>query len=219
MDCSATSLMTSRHRVIALSDAVLACVVGCVAAYNSPYLKLDASVVLTGAAFAAPVFWRGRWSWRFLMTTAVTAYFLRCALFYVVGTDAVRIAAFCDAAVGVVAVAVARGMRLSIGGITRENEPTTTSEQPSRQPGPPAGGRSGQEDVQAEADVATTTREGEEETWSPPQFTLKAVAVFTLACAGLLAVGVTGGFRVAYAVLMAGLLWFLIERCVRLIRR
>ena len=208
----------SLNRSMMVLDGILACLVASVAAWHSPYLQFDGSVVLAGTAFAAPVFWRGHWSWRFLMATAVTAYFFRCVAIYMLGTDAVRTIALRDIGMGVLAVVGAYYVRLLIRKYTGESG-STASQQSIQERGEPGPGRSDDEVIGEEADGTATTREGEEEVWSPPQFTLKAVFVLTLACSGLLAVGVTGGPRVAYVVLLMGLFWFLIERCVRLVRR
>lgn len=210
--------MTSRHRVITVGDAVLACLVGCIAACDTPYLELDAGVVLTGAAFAAPFFWRGHWSWRFVMATVVTAYFFRCVVLYLAGSDAVRIIAFRDTSMGLLAVVGAYLVRLLIRKCTGEDG-STAAQQLIPERDASGGGRSGGEVIWKEADGAATRREGEEGVWSPPQFTLKAMFVFTLASAGLLAVGVTGGPDVACGVLMLGMLGLLIGGCIRLIRR
>ncbi len=106
--------MTRRRRAILIWEALLACFVACIAAWHSPYLPLDAGVVLLGAAFAAPVFSRGRWSCAFVMRSAVAAYFFRCVAIWLLGSDAVRLLAFGDAAIGLLATAIAHLGRCAI---------------------------------------------------------------------------------------------------------
>jgi hypothetical protein len=193
--------MTRRRRAIANWEALLACLVACFAAWHSPYLQLDAGLVLLGAAFAAPVFWRGRWSWAFVMRSAVAAYFFRCVAIWLLGSDAVRLLAFGDAAIGLLAAAVVHVGRCAI-----------------RTSVDPGGGNRNDGGSPQSAAGDSGTPEEEEAVWSPPQFTLRAALVVTVVWAGLLAVGVTAGLDAAKFVLICGLSWLLLAGCLRLIR-
>jgi hypothetical protein len=211
-----TSFVTSLHRVIAVLDTLPACVVVCIAAWRSSCSEFDASVFLTGTAFAAPVFWRGHWSWSFLTRTAVTAYFFRCVAFYLIGTDAVRIMAFGDAGMGLAAIGSAYIVRRAIHEYAGQGG-WAASQQVVREGGATTHGCCGGEEVGEEADGTGRIGQEEEADWSPLQFSLKAIFVFSLAWAGLLAVGVTGGPGVVYLMIFLGLLMWIIAGCIRLV--
>ena len=206
--------MTSLHRVIAVLLTLPACVVGCVAAWRSPYLELDVCVVLTGITFAAPVFWRGHWSCRFIMRTAIVAYFFRCAAFCIMGNDAVKIIVIGDTGMGLAAIGGAYVMRRAIHNCAGHRS-WTAFQQLVREVNAPSHGYCGGEAVEEETHRKVRIGQEEESNWSPPQVSLKAIFLFTLAWAGVLAVGVTGGFGAGLVVLVLGFLLWLITGCIR----
>jgi len=64
---------------------------------------------------------------------------------------------------------------------------------------------------------STTTSRAENAFWTPVQFSVKTMLLLTVPWAGLLAVAITGGIRVAFGVVILGLLWFFLARCVELV--
>ena len=211
------SFVISRSRIIVVLDTLPVCIaVGIIAAWRSSYAPFSASVFLTGAVFASPVFWRGRWSCSFVTRTALTAYLLRCVAFYVVGTNASKIAALGDAGIGLAAFGGAYIMRRAIHKYTARG--TWTASQQLVREGCTTTHRCCDSEEVGEGTNATATSSHEETpNWSPPQFSLKAVFVFSFGWAALLAVAVTGGFVFVRLMIVLGLLLWITAGCVRLV--
>lgn len=208
--------MTVPQRTVVVLDALLACALGYLVAWHNLAPKYDVGVLLFGAALACPVFWRGKLSFSFFAALAVTAYFFRCVFLYVMGTDAVRGMACRDAALGLVAVgsvcAVKQIMRKHV-----QRHATKGCQESDRNEHASIDSGSGAQLIDQKAGATAQEVNGEEAVWSPPQFTLNALLVSTLACIGLLHVGAIVGLWAAFVTLLMGLFWFLIVGCVRLL--
>jgi len=224
--------MASSHKDIVAFGLLAVCIVGFIAAWHSPDMKLDAGIVLVAVAFAGPFYWPGHWSQSLLIRVAFTAYFFRCVVLYLAGTDAVKKLAFGDIFIGLAGVGgvylvswiTARGtgpiesaksMRLVSPGDAAKNEAIVgegaagddeinrdEADEPLGQPTEPP---------VTVADRGTSLR-------SPLQFGMKTLFILTLACAGFFTVAAAVSLGVALLVLLLSLVWLLLAGFTRLVR-
>jgi hypothetical protein len=181
------------------------------AALHSPSLKFDAAVLLAATAFVVPVSWRGRWSLGFLLRSAVGAYFFRCVLFFLLGTDAIRAIAFVDAMMGIAAMAIAWLVNRWITHYT--SHANDADSQPRSQTA-----RTSDEAMQRqEVDTSKTPSRAEDAVRTPPQFNLRTLLLLNIPLAGLVVAGTMAGIGVAFAIAILGLVWIMLGRCVQLI--
>ncbi len=179
---------------------------------HSPSWLIDVAVLLTATAFVMPVSWRGSWSSRFLIRSAVGVYFFRCVLLYLLGTDAIRTVAFVDAMMGIAAIGIASFVpRCIIRYRTFANDVDS-------QPGCRAQ-RGGNEVMEQEADGSTPTSREEEAVWTPVHFNVKKMLLLSVPLAGLAMIAIMGGIGFVFAVVILGLVWVCLGRCVQLVSR
>jgi len=191
-------------------NAVLACLVLSNAALHSPSFRFDAAVFLAATAFVMPISWRGSWSFRFLVRSAVGVYFFRCILLYLLGTDAIRRIASVDAMMGIAGMGVAWFVPRCIHRYNRYAN-DANSQQSCQELGGSNGG------MEQEVDGPTASSREENAVWTPLQFNLKTMLLLNVPFAGLVVVGTLGGIGVAFAVVILGLVWVCFGRCVQLI--
>lgn len=200
----------AQHRNSPLLNAVLGCLVLGNAVLHSPSLLFDVAVLLTGTAFVMPVSWRGSWSFRFLIRSAVGVYFFRCVLLYLLGTDAIQTVAFVDAMMGIAAIGIASfAPRCIIRYRTFANDV-----------GSPPGCRAqrgGNEVMEQEVDGSTPTSREEEAVWTPVHFNVKTMLLLSVPFAGLVVMAIMGGIGLVFAVVILGLVWVCFGRCVQLV--
>jgi hypothetical protein len=208
--------MSLQQRADTTLGTLLALGLGTIAVWDSPYLEFDGGVLLIGAATACLIFWHRAWSWSFLVRIVVMAYFFRCIVFYLTGTDAVKLIAFRDAGFGLVAVGAVYAATQAIRKYAGSTDITADQESVGDRLGTSDSRLAGRS-IEDKADKTKNRREVEADVWSPLQFTLRAILLLTLAWSGVLAVGVTAGLHTACIVVFFGLLWFLIAACARLV--
>ena len=208
--------MSLSQRTDAIVRFLLALSLWCIAAWRSPFFGFDAGVLLVGAATACVVHWQGSWSWSFLTCAVVKAYFFRCIVLCLMGSDTAKLIAVQDIGMGLVAVSGGYAAQRALGkDAGRGNR--TGFHRLVRDGVAPSGSSYADLVLEDVTDESRTGRKGENAIWSPLQFTLRALSVFTVAWSGLLAVGVMGGIGAAGGVLLLAMSWFLVVGFARLI--
>jgi hypothetical protein len=130
------------------------------------------------------------------------------------GSDAVKVIAIRDAAIGLAGIGIAYLVRRAISGY-RGQPGRAPSPQLIREPVAASG--HDDEEVRGKANGTSTYEETNNATWSPLQFSIKIMLVLTLARASLLGVASAGGIRAAFGVFVLGLFLFVIVGCIRLV--
>lgn len=204
------------HHAITALDCLIVCAVASVAARRSPYLKLDGYIILSGMALASLVWWQRSSAWSFLIRVVVAAYFFRCTVFYVMGSDAVRAIAFGDAAVGLGALGVAYAARHIIFRYLPQY--MGNGSRPCLRHGDRAS-TGGNDQVGQDAHRASNSNRTRTNAGLSSGGSLKTVSVVALCCAGVLGVAVTGGPATAGGVVVLSIFWLLAAGCIRLVKK
>ncbi len=208
--------MSRPQRASTILETLLALGLVTIVLLDSLYLKYDGGVFLIGAATACLVFWHRPWSWSLLIQVVVTAYFFRCVVLYLTGTDAVKVIAFRDAGLGLVAIGAVCAAKRAISNCAGPIDKTAVPERAAKSPRASDSRLAGQS-IEGNSDEIINTPEREADVWSPVQFTVRMFFLLTLVWSGVFAVCVAAGPYAACFVVFLGLLWFLIAGCVRLV--
>ncbi len=212
-----TCKKSARHAIRAL-DSFVMCAAAFVAAYRSPCLKLDGFILLSGVAFASLVCWQGSSSWSFLIRVVAAAYFFRCTVLFVMGSDAVRAVVFGDVIAGLGAFGIAYAARHILFKYLPQDM-NDGSESCPRQGDRIRTGHNGKDQVGQKAPRASSRRMLRSEAAMQSSVILKSVAVFAVGCSGVVGVAATSNPAAAGGVVVLGVSWLFLAGCIRLVKK
>lgn len=198
--------------VVALIGALVACAASDV--HLCPYPRVDGPLLFVGFSFAVCIHWKGIWSRALVIRSVVEAIFFRCAMLYLMGNDIIRLMAIRDAGL---ALMVLGALKFAARQKVQQSDENAGGAPPFE-----AAVRDGHNETMeclvVEPDGAMPPDQAGEPVRSPVQFTLRGMLLATAACAAVLSLAVTLGFRAAFAVLAFGAFWWLLARCVQIVR-
>jgi len=187
---------------------LIASVVVAFAAWHAPFFSPDR--LAAAIAVALTIGWLDSRLLSNLLQAAVFIYFVGCAIFIVLGSDAVKLIALGDAAVGLAGVGIAIALRRAVIRFTPHvAEPLSASvvgefEMTDRR------------DLQSGL-VATESTTVDEPAWTPIQFSLANSLKLLGACSAVFAVVRLTDFSIAFALLVSGMIWIVFAGCYRLV--